>query len=343
MSKYCAYIPSSHLDSQNSQIFFDNNLFAFIMELSSQYSIWQGESDGLWRNIHNQKVAIKNLKNFLNLNRFIVPSTDIQNWQTYDLYLSMARKRNNYVYFVEELDFYFVVCGQVLYAYSKDKIPQKQLSTLATKYHLSCIVDDTLPKAQKPRFSTRAIHYRKLQKLIDENMQTIMLKYFGISPDLEDIRVYNDFDSQKYITQYAECFYVTLWSHWLSASEREKCIQDYVFDRGALKSDVQKMEHRMQCEQKLLDFMLWIYKSFSVYKSGIHRYKDAILLYQTSYDEFVLDFYRLVRNGGGFWWYIAEEKTWAIASEEYALTFISFGNATKIKNEAKNRDLFILH
>lgn len=343
MSKYCAYISSSHLDSQNSQICFDNNLLAFIMELSRQYSIWQGESDGLWRNIRNQKVAIKNLKNFLKLNIFVVPSTDIQNWQTYDLYLSMARKRNDYVYFVEELDFYFVVCGQVLYAYSKDKIPQKQLSTLATKYHLACIVDDTLSKAQKPRFSTRAIHYRKLQKLIDEKMQTIMLKYFGISPDFEDIRVYKDFDSQKYITQYAECFYVTLWSHWLSASEREKCIQDYVFDRGALKSDVQKMKHRMQCEQKLLDFMLCIYKSFSVYKSSIHRYKDTILLYQTSYDKFVLDFYGLVRNGGGFWWYITEEKTWVIASEEYVLTFISFGNAAKIKNEAKNRDLFMLH
>lgn len=343
MSKYCAYIPSSHLDSQNLQIFFDNNLLAFIMELSSQYSIWQGESDRLWRNIRNQKVAIKNLKNFLKLNRFIVSSTDIQNWQTYDLYLSMARKTNDCVYFVEELDFYFAVCGQVLYAYSKDKIPQKQLSTLATKYHLACIVDDTLPKTQKPRFSTRAIHCHKLQKLIDENMQTIMLKYFGISPDLGDIRVYKDFDSQKYITQYAECFYVTLWNHWLSASEREKCIQDYVFDRGALKSDVQKMQHRMQCEQKLLDFMLWIYKSFSVYKSGIHRYKDIILLYQTSYDEFVLDFYRLMRNGGGFWWYIAEKKTWVIANEEYVLTFISFGNATKIKNEVKNRELFMLH
>lgn len=331
MSKYCAYIPSSHLDSKNSQIFFDNNLLAFIMELSSQYSIWQGESDRLWRNIRNQKVVIKNLKNFLKLNRFIVPSTDIQNWQTYDLYLSMAGKRNDYVYFVEELDFYFVVCGQVLYAYSKDKIPQKQLSTLATKYHLACIVDDTLPKAQKPRFSTRAIHCHKLQKLIDENMQTIMLKYFGISHNLENIRVYKDFDNQKYITQYAECFYVTLWNHWFSASEREKCIQDYVFDRGALKSDAQKMQHRMQCEQKLLDFMLWIYKSFSVYKSGIHRYKDTILLYQTSYDEFVLDFYRLMRNGGGFWWYIAEKKNLGYRKRRVCANFYIFWQCYKNK------------
>lgn len=342
MSKYCAYIPSSHLDSQNSQIFC-NNLFTFIMELSSQYSIWQGKSEKLWRDIRNKKVAIKNLKNFLKLNRFIVPSANIQNWQSYDLYLSMARKRNDYVYFVEELDFYFVVCGQVLYAYFRDKIAQRQLNILATKHHLACIVDDNLSKAYtKPRFSTRAIHCHKLQKLIDENMQTIMLKCFGISPELEDIKVYKDFDSEKYITQYAECFYITLWNHWLSVSECEKFIQDYVFDRGVLKSDVRKMKHRMQCEQKLLDFILWIYKSFSVYKSGIHRYKDKILLYQTFCDEFVLDFYRLMRNGGGFWWYIAEEKTWVIANEEYVLTFISFGNAAKIKSEAKSRDLFVL-
>ena len=146
---------------------------------------------------------------------------------------------------------------------------------------------------------------KEIGKIFDKDMETKILKYMGIAPDLEDIAVYQKFDNRKYIRQYADYFCITLWDYWLGY-ETEKWIQDYYFDAHILKQDSEKMNRRMRYEAKLFNLMLWLYKHFTIFESKWQKRKrqDSIMLLPVSYKDLVLNFYKQMRTGGVSWFRI---------------------------------------